>query len=433
MIIFWILAATMMAVAVALILPPLLGHSRHATVSREAVNLAIFNERLAALEQEEADPSQRDRIRHEMERELIQDVAEDETAFRSGHRGSRMAAIAIVVSIPALSALVYAKLGSQDALQASPPSPAVAGNQSLPADHPAVGAQPGTPSLAQMVEKLAARLNQEPADLQGWTMLGRSYMVMERYAEARDAFARAYAMSPDDPELVSRYAEATALARGGDLSGKASELVDRLLELAPDHPNGLWLAGLAAYQRQDYPQAVDRWSRLAAMVGTGPNSDAVAEYLAKARARLGDTSPATTASARPTQSPVAASTSPSSSSAPITPSRSLSVRVSLAPELADKASPGDTVFIFARAAEGPRMPLAIVQRTVAELPVSVTLDDSMAMTPTMKLSNFPEVVVGARVSKSGNAMPQAGDLEGSSPPMSESASGAINVTIDRVI
>ena len=104
-----------------------------------------------------------------------------------------------------------------------------------------------------------------------------------------------------------------------------------------------------------------------------------------------------------------------------------------APELAGKASPDDTVFIFARAAQGPRMPLAIVQRTVAELPVSVTLDDSMAMTPAMKLSNFSEVVVGARISKSGNAMPQAGDLEGSSQPMSESRNGAVNVTIDRVI
>ncbi len=432
MIIFWILAVTMMAVAVALLLPPLLGHGHHATVSREAVNLAIFNERLADLELDETDASQREQVRHEMERELLEDVSQEHADSRPRRRGSRIAAIAVVAGVPILSTLVYAQLGSRQALQDGPQPQATAGTQGMPADHPAVGQEQAVASLDQMVENLAARLQREPTDVTGWTMLGRSYMVMERYPEARDAFARAYALAPDDPDLLSRYAEATSLAQGGELTGKPLELVTRLLELQPDHPNGLWLAGFAAYQRHDFQEAEKHWSRLAAMLGTGPNSDTLAKYLSEVRTRLGKPDVETTADTGVASSPVTDTLSqPADASA--TAPRSVSVRVSLAPELADRASPGDTVFIFARAAQGPRMPLAIVQRTVAELPVSVTLDDSMAMSPAMKLSNFPEVVVGARVSKTGNAMPQAGDLEGSSEPLPESGRVTVNVTIDRVI
>lgn len=432
MIIFWILAVAMMAVAVALILPPLLGHAHHGTVSREAVNLAIFNERLADLEQDEGDAAQRDQVRHEMERELIQDLPEENTSGQPHRRGSRIAAVAVVVAVPMLSTLIYTQLGSSQALHGAAPSRASAANQPLPPDHPTVGEQQATPSMDQMAEKLAARLKLEPADLEGWTMLGRSYMVMQDYPRARDAFAQAYGLAPDEAELVSRYAEASALAQGGDLTGEPLELVAKLLELEPDHPNGLWLSGLAAYQRQDYREAVERWSRLAAIIGSGPNSDALAQYLSEARAQLGEPAPETPASARVASASQADTRTQAPSDTSGTP-RSLSVRVTLAPELADKASPDDTVFIFARAAQGPRMPLAILQRTVAELPVAVTLDDSMAMTPAMKLSNFSEVVVGARVSKSGNAMPQAGDLEGSSPSAPESRNGTVSVTIDRVI
>ncbi len=432
MIIFWILAVTMMAMAVALILPPLLGHGRHGTVSREAVNLAIFEERVAALEQDEGDAAQREQIRHEMERELIQDLPEETAGGQPRRRGNRITAVAVVMAVPMLSTLVYTQLGSSQALHGVAPLRATATNQTLPADHPAVGDQKTVPSLDKMVEDLAARLKREPANLEGWIMLGRSYMVMERYPQARDAFAQAYKLAPDNTEAISRYAEASALAQGGDLSGKPLELVAKLLALEPDHPNGLWLSGLAAYKRQDYREAVERWSRLAAMIGSGPNSDTLAQYLSEARAQLGETVPETADDSR-TVNARRADTRPEAPADTSGTPHALSVHVSLAPELADKASPDDTVFIFARAAQGPRMPLAIVQRTVAELPVSVTLDDSMAMTPAMKLSNFSKVVIGARISKSGNAMPQTGDLEGSSQPMSENRNGAVNVTIDRVI
>ncbi|MDJ0889897.1 MAG: c-type cytochrome biogenesis protein CcmI [Gammaproteobacteria bacterium] len=431
MILFWILAAAMMVAAVLLLLPPLLGHSRDSSVSRDAVNLAIFNERVADLEQDLGDSNQRRQVRQELERELLQDVAEAGDTVRPARAVNRIAAVAVVLVVPLVSVLAYTQLGSRQALQGT--TPAVAADQTLPADHPAVGGEQGTPSLERMVENLAERLQREPANLEGWTMLGRSYMVLERYPEARDAFAQAISLGPDDPELLSRYAEAAALAQGGELNGLPMQLVNRLLQLDSDHPNGLWLAGLAAYQAQDYREAVERWTRLAALVGTGPNSDTLAQYLAEARTRLGEAPTETIAAGSPVGT--AATEGAPALSGDLAPSStpSLSVRVSLAPELADRASPEDTVFIFARAAQGPRMPLAIVQRTVAELPVSVTLDDSMAMTPAMKLSNFTEVVIGARVSKTGNAVPQSGDLEGSSPPTQRSEADAVTVTINRVI
>ena len=158
MIVFWILAVTMIAVAVALILPPLVGRGHHATVSREAVNLAIFNERLAELEQEEADASERNQVRQELERELVLDASKETSGDRPRHRGSRLVAIAVVVSIPLLSILVYNQLGSHQALLGDPGSLQAATNQALPPDHPTVGGQAGTPSLEQMVVKLAARL-----------------------------------------------------------------------------------------------------------------------------------------------------------------------------------------------------------------------------------------------------------------------------------
>ena len=431
MILFWILAAAMMVAAVALLLPPLLGHSRNPSVSRDAVNLAIFKERVADLEQDLGDANQRQQVRQEMERELLQDVGETEDTVPPARAANRIAAVAVVLIVPLVSVFAYTQLGSRQALQGT--APALAADQTLPADHPAIGGEQGSPSLEQMVTNLAERLQRDPANLEGWTMLGRSYMVLERFPEARDAFARAVSLGPDDPDLLSRYAEAAALAQGGELRGLPLQLVNQLLQLDSDHPNGLWLAGLAAYQAQDYRKAVERWTQLAAMVGTGPNSDTLAQYLAEARSRLGETPADAIAAGSPSGTAETDGAPPLSDERPSSSTPSLSVRVSLAPELADRASPEDTVFIFARAAQGPRMPLAIVQRTVAELPVSVTLDDSMAMTPAMKLSNFTEVVVGARVSKTGNAMPQSGDLEGSSPPTQRGKADAVIVTINRVI
>jgi len=412
MLTFWIIAVAMMAVAVVALMPSLLGRSKHNTVSREALNLAIYKERLAELELDPTDNTQREQIRVEIERELLEDLRDEGEAPGRPLRGSYAMAAVVALLIPVLSVAVYSQLGSRTALEGTVAPPAMASTGDLPPDHPRVAGQQAMPSLDEMVARLAERLKSEPDNLEGWVMLGRSYLVMKQPGPARDAFARAYQLAPDNPDILSRYAETSALVQGGSMAGRPAELVARLLDMAPNHPNGLWLAGLDAYQEGDYARAVTHWSQLSTMLEPGPDADLVNEQLAQARSRL--------AGVTPEEAPVTTATAPSqpapeTTPAPATATGQLAVEISLSPALADKASPSDTVFIFARAAEGPRMPLAIVRRRVSELPIKVTLDDSMAMTPAMRLSNFPDVVVGARVSKSGNAMPQTGDLEGLSP------------------
>jgi cytochrome c-type biogenesis protein CcmH len=198
------------------------------------------------------------------------------------------------------------------------------------------------------------------------------------------------------------------MQQGGNLEGAPLRLIEQALQSNPANLKALALAGTAAYERRDYAAAVGYWSR--AQAGAPPDSDfsrGLQSSIADARAAGG------------------------AAVAPAAAGASISGRVSLAPALAARVSPDDTVFIFARAVDGPRMPLAIVKRRAAELPLSFSLDDSLAMSPETKLSAHAQVVVGARISRSGNALPQSGDLEGQSAPLANRAAG-IELQIDRV-
>ena len=283
--------------------------------------------------------------------------------------------------------------------------------------------------MEEMVERLADRLQQEPGNLEGWVMLGRSYFIMQRYREAAQAYSHAMALSGEEnPDLLADYAESLAMAHGNTMAGAPAKLLERALAADPAHPKALWYGGLAAYEVRDYALATDRWQKLMQLLP--PDSDnarQLQEYLAKAQAGLGGEAVVTAAE------PVAEPAAPAAAE-PVTAATvaALQVEVSLDEAMAGKVAPGDTLFIFARAANGPRMPLAIVRKTVADLPLTVRLDDSMAMTPAMKLSSFPQVVVGARISKSGTAMPQAGDVQGFSEPVSPDEVETVQVLINEV-
>jgi cytochrome c-type biogenesis protein CcmH len=253
-------------------------------------------------------------------------------------------------------------------------------------------------------------------------MLGRSYRVLGRDVEAAQAYAKAEKVVAADPRLLVDYAESLALAHGGNLQGKPAELVARALELDPTNPLALMLSGAVSFQREDYPGAIRQWEKVQALLAPGTEeARAVGDSIAKARelaAAQGGTAKA----------PAAKGAAPAKAGA----GAKVAGTVRLKPELAAQAAPTDTVFVFARAAEGPRMPLAIVRKQVKDLPVEFALDDSMAMAPNMTLSSFAEVVVGARVSRSGNATPQSGDLEGLSRPVKVGASG-VAVVIDSTL
>ncbi|HXV10820.1 MAG TPA: c-type cytochrome biogenesis protein CcmI, partial [Burkholderiales bacterium] len=284
-------------------------------------------------------------------------------------------------------------------------------------------APPGSPhgvteeQVVAMVERLAARMRANPDDPQGWKILARSYAALGRFKEASDAYANAAARATDDAQLYADYADALAMAQGRTLEGEPEKLIARALAIDPTNTKALALAGTIAFNRKDYAKAADYWERILAVEpADSETAQAARANVAEARALAGGAPAA----------PPAAASAPS---APAAPGSRVSGTVRLAPELAAKVAPTDTVFVFARAAEGPRMPLAILRRQARELPISFALDDSMAMTPAMKLSSFSRVVIGARVSKSANATPQAGDLQGVTAPVDVGAE-RIDVVID---
>jgi cytochrome c-type biogenesis protein CcmH len=254
---------------------------------------------------------------------------------------------------------------------------------------------PNTLKLAEinkMVDGLAEKMKNNPDDAQGWLMLGRSYKFQQQYPKAVDAFANAYRLLGDQAEVMLLYADALAYASDKNLAGKPTELIFKALALEPDSISALWLGGMAKAQQGDAVTAIKLWKKLAALLPPGSESQQeIQGLLAKIESEAPQPEAAQQANA---------------------PSVAIDVQVSLAPELQKSASPGDTVFIYAQALSGPKMPLAIVRKQVSDLPLTVSLNDAMAMMPNMKLSNFANVKVLARISKSGNAVSQPGDLIG---------------------
>ena len=288
------------------------------------------------------------------------------------------------------------------------------------------------PALEDATKKLADRLAKDPDDAEGWLLLGRAYKTMQRFPEARDALANANRLSPDDPDAMVEYAESLALASDDRrLAGEALALLDKALDADPAHQRGLWLRGIAMLQDERYGDAVAVWEKLLEQLPPGSDvAQSVVEQIAQARARAG--MPAMAERVEPASAePAAAPTAPPADGAAVT---RLVVEIELAPELKSRIAPGDTLFVFARAPQGPKMPLAIQRLPVPEFPTTIVLDDSMGMMPALKLSQASEVVVGARVSKSGNAAPQSGDLEIISAPLAVATQRSpVKLVIDRIV
>jgi len=278
--------------------------------------------------------------------------------------------------------------------------------------------------IEAMVAKLDARLKQQPDDLEGWTMLGRSYAVLGKHDQASAAFKQALTLKPDDPALLADYADTLAASRGGSLEGEPSQLLAKALQGDPNNQKALSLAGFAAFNRKDYPLALRHWQKLVQVAPDGELTRMIEGGIDEARRRM--SAEAGTPPAR-AAAPQATASSPGPRATP-----TITGLVKLAPSLAGKAAPDDTVFVYARAAQGPRVPLAILRKQVKDLPLTFALDDSMAMSPAAKLSGAAEVIVSARISKSGQAMPQPGDLLGQSGTVMPGASGLV-IEIGQVV
>ncbi len=313
-------------------------------------------------------------------------------------------------------------------------APGVAGSQAEMAE---LSPAEQEASFAAAVEELAQRLAAAPDNGEGWAMLARSYARLARHAEAIPAFERAIQLTPQDARLIADFADTVAMHNGRTLEGRPTELVEQALRIDPDNAKALALAGTAAFNRKDYKAAVGHWEHLARISATDaaflPQLQGSIQE-ARSLAGLPAAAPAAAAphagnsgNSSGAQAEVSKAASPS-----IGPVAAVSGSVSLSPDLARLASPEDTVFIFARPADGSRMPLAILRKQVKDLPLQFRLDDSQAMAPAARLSLFPQVVVSARVSKSGQATPMAGDLSGQSHTVGNSAQGVV-VVINEVV
>ncbi len=398
---FAVLGALLIAGALLFVVPPLLRRGLRRGATRDAVNVAVYRDQLRELEADlragTLAPDQHEKARREIEARLLADVSGGDTPARSP-RHARAAALALGLGVPICALAVYVAVGNPRSL----------------APHADEGAAPHGLSAQQfeaLVSRLAARLKDNPEDAEGWMMLGRSYAILGRFPDAARAYSNAAARKPRDAQLLADYADALAMAQGRRLEGEPERIIARALAVDPANVKARLLAGTVAFNRNDYAGAVSHWERvLGAVPGESEMARRIRSSIAEARSLGGG---------------------PRAAALPAAGASGGQVRgiVKIAPGLAAKVRPGDTVFIFARAEKGPRMPLAILRKQGRDLPAEFALDDSMAMSPAAKLSDHPRVVIGARVSKSANATPQPGDLQGLSAPV-RVGSDRVSVVID---
>ncbi|PKO83392.1 MAG: c-type cytochrome biogenesis protein CcmI [Betaproteobacteria bacterium HGW-Betaproteobacteria-11] len=375
------------------------------------LNARIHRDRLAELERDHANGllSATDfaGAREELERQLLADTADEtgEAAVAAPESGRRARLpILLALLLPLLAVGLYALLGTPGALAPQ-------------ADR----AQSADSEMEALVTQLAQKMEEHPDDPKGWVMLARSYKALGRWDDAERALARIPQVVNQDAGLLADLAEVLA-QKAGRFEGRPRELLGQALRLDPEAPQALLLSGVDAFENKRYADAITLWQRLLKHTEPGSeNAQMIEAGIARARERLGE-SGAQKLGAGDTPKPAA----PDAQSLAKT---AVQGRVELAPALRAKTQPGDTVFVFARAINGPRMPLAVKRVTVAELPLDFTLDDSLAMQPGHGISSTAELRIEARVSRSGQALPSPGDLTGASPVIKPGARG-VRVLID---
>ncbi|AEF21937.1 c-type cytochrome biogenesis protein CcmI [Pseudomonas fulva] len=395
MIEFWLSAGLLCLVAVSFLLIPLLrGRKVQAEEDRTALNVTLYQERLRELEQQHQagtlDAAQLQAARDEAARELLADT--EGSGVRQARRLGRAVPLLAVVLVPVLAVLLYMQWGAIDRVEQA-------------------RAFAGEPhSIEEMTARLEQAVQNNPDSAEGWYFLGRSYMAQQRAADAARAFGQAVKVAGREPELLGQWAQALYFAGDKQWTAQLQALTDEALKADPQEVTSLGLLGIAAYEEQRFADAIGYWQRLVAVLPEGdPSRQAIAGGIERARQEMG-------------------SQAEDNAAAQSQASAGLHVRVELAPALRDKVQPGDAVFVFARAASGPPMPLAAKRLTVANLPAEVSLSDSDAMMPQLKLSAFEQVQLVARISRAGDA--KNGEWIGQGQPVASSTQDVQRLVID---
>lgn len=403
MIDFWIGAGLLLLAALGFLLLPLLrGRRVQAEEDRTALNVALYEERLGELAAQHAagtlTTEQFETGRADAARELLDDTEGGET-HRSSNLGRAVPLIAAIL-VPLVGCGLYLHWGASDKVQLTRE----------------FAVQPG--SMEEMTARLERAVQAQPESTEAWYFLARTYMSQERPADAAAAYEQLIELAGRQPELLGQWAQALYFADDRKWSAQMQQLTDEALGGDPHEVTSLGLLGIAAYEEGQFEQAIGYWERLVATLpAEDPSREAIQGGIARAREQMGE--------------------SASSAAEPIEPAATasqeagLTVDVRLDAALSEQVQPTDTVFVFARAVSGPPMPLAVKRLTVADLPATVSLSDADAMTPQLRLSNFEQVRLFARISRDGNAT--RGEWQGSSEPLALDNDGAVKLTIDQPV
>lgn len=419
---FWLAAVLLVLAALALLLPPLLradaGAGGRRAIERELAQLRQRHQAGAI-----------DEAAYASERQRLATALADAIAGGGAGAGpapARGLALALALGLPAATLALYLVLGRVDALA---PGPATAANTAT--------AGPGAVDMEAAIASLQARLAQDPDDVEGWLLLARSFRATEQFAQMQRATASALALAPGSPDVLVEHAEAVTLdSPERRFAGPARALLEQALATDPNHQKALWLLGIAELQAARPAEAVVWWQRLRALLPDGdPVAQRVDQQIAQARAQAGASStpmapPAATAGAGPAAG--AGDGAGSDAAAADAGAPQLLVTVTLAPALQDQVAAGDTLFVFVRA-PGGGPPLAIRRIDAPTFPVSVTLGPADRMLAGVQMTTGAEVIVGARISRSGQAQPQPGDLDGEPATLTLAASGTLALAIDRTV
>ncbi len=415
---FWIICALLLVVALLFIVLPLWrSTAKNNLVQRDTANLEIFRDQIAEMDADLRNglltPELYEQGKRELQTRLLDEVKTPEggAGNLAVRNPQKVMALVLVALFPLVAVGLYWELGNFDAFQ---PQAYVANTSEM-----------GGPHSTAVLQELEDKLAKDPQDAQGWALLARSYTQLERFADAARAFDNLTRLMPHEAQLWADYADVQAMANNQSLAGLPTKLIAKALEADPNNIKALALAGSAAMDRGDYTAAIGYWEKALKFL---PNGSEDAKMFESGIQQAREFS----LQVKGGKPPVQAQTPASEDKQPAVASGKelITGTVTLSDAMKGKAGPDDTLFVLARATDA-KFPLAIVRKQVKDLPLKFTLDDSTAMTPQSKLSNFDKVVVIARISKSGNAMTQPGDLQGMSEIIKPGTTG-VKVSIDQV-
>lgn len=414
---FVVIAALLVLLGVAALTPAILRRpvELHEESGIQQDNVVIAKERLGELQSElergDIDQPTFELARQELEQGLLQDIGDaEDQAGRLAVGYGRSAWVALALLVPLLAFGLYRGLGAPEYLD-------VVG----PGQPQQAVAQKETPSMAELVVMLEKKLQQSPEDAEGWFMLGRTQASLGEYDKAAVSLEKAVTLSDNHPSAQIALADVLAVLQQGEIKGRALELVNAVLVQQPDNLTALWMAGKAARQRGDYQQAIDYWQQVMPALGGEP------ELLAELHGLIEDTRQ------QAAQAGVAVSAPGLVAQTPAATGAGVSLQITIAPALAEKI-PGDAIlFVFAKRVQGPPMPVAAIRRSAAELPLQVVMNDSHMLTPGGRMSDFKQLLIGARISMSGQPMAQSGDLQSKEQLIVPGDSPVVDLLIDEVV